>query len=193
MSVRIGVSSAEAPLSPNSAAGCAARASRVIQHIKRAGGPADQDQLALADRTTAKHLFASHMAARRMPCRHAVGTNRDFVQRHRIDVVHWDELQNDAVPVAGRQPFHFVGSWHVSIGGVLVTLSDFRCVHGAVHRAAFLVLDASAAVSMNLIELDGGCATVSGKGFDGDRHQAEAKQPRPARPSAWPDGFAKAS
>ena len=107
--------------------------------------------------------------------------------------MHRDELlQNEGLILGRTNPFHFFGfDAHVLIGRILKAVRDFRCFHGAMHGAAFLVLDALAAVGMKLIERGGASATVSGIGFDGNGDEAEPKQPRPTGPSTRPGGFVK--
>jgi hypothetical protein len=70
------------------------------------------------------------------------------------------------------------------VAGVLVAADDFRRLHGAVQRAAFLVLNALAAVAVELIELAARRIVVRGIRLDRDQDETETKQSRPTGPPA---------
>ena len=107
-------------------------------------------------------------------------------EEHRIDLVNGNKLLQNQCLVLGRTDLvQFLGFDHdVLVGGVLVAANDFRRLDRAVRRAAFLVLNTSTAVDVELVELDGGRRAVHGECFDRDRDQAKAKQSGPTGPSA---------
>ena len=95
-----------------------------------------------------------------MPSRTAVGKQVEAAagKENRINLMVRKEVLQDERLVLGRPDFiQFIGfDDDIPIAGVLIAADDIGGLDRAMHRTAFLVLDAPATVGMELIELDGG-------------------------------------